>query len=70
MRLILVRLSDPEPCQMDKDKREAINHRLKPGRQLQWKKRQETNLDVSSQQENLLRKGKFLKRRHFLLKKY
>lgn len=55
---------------MDKDKREAINHRLKPGRQLQWKKRQETNLDVSSQQENLLRKGKFLKRRHFLLKKY
>lgn len=57
IRLILVRLSDPGPYQWDdKDKREAINQRLKPGRQLQWEERQETNLDASSHQQSLIRK--------------
>lgn len=71
IRLILVRLSDLGPCQWDdKDKREAINQRLKLGRQLQWEKRQGTNLDVSSQEESLLRKGKLLNKRNFLLKNY
>lgn len=37
---------------------------------MQWRKRQETNLDVSSQEGSLVRRRKLLKRRNCLLKKY